>query len=353
MQQPRILNKVRKFKGYVYENVTLPQDGKRLDVHIRPRKGASPTCSGCGRKGPVYDQLPKARRFGFVPLGQTVFRSVRYAVPRGIAHNSWENVTAIGIDEIAWKKGHKYLTLVYQINEGGRRLLFVGNRTAGTYGLRVPGHSRNGCIAAAFGVSLVGVQKFALGGVGAMPGWPKGEYGVTQRGGLRSSRCALTDVVGFRNSTGIASDVRDVRTATEAGVVVSWPGLFAWRGGPCENQSHWSWVGRSAGRSGCPVRPVQTPRPKGSPSIPARHHPSKNTGDFKGHENFVPGLKPRLRLVSSTSFVLGPCSQRLCGTITPPPNPTSRRDAATLRNWNRKKTTQRRCGKITWSNLRY
>ena len=85
MQLPRILNKVRKFKGYVYENVTLSQDGKRLDVHIRPRKGASPRCSGCGRKGPVYDQLPKARRFGFVPLGQTVFRSVRYAVPRGIA----------------------------------------------------------------------------------------------------------------------------------------------------------------------------------------------------------------------------------------------------------------------------
>jgi hypothetical protein len=131
-----------------------------------------------------------------------------------------------------------------------------------------------------------------------MPGWPKAGYGVTQRGGLRSSRCALTDVVGFRNSTGIASDVRDVRTATEAGVVVSWPGLFAWRGGPCENQSHWSWVGRSAGRSGCPVRPVQTPRPKGSPSIPARPHPLKNTGNFKDDEEFVSGLKPRLRLVS-------------------------------------------------------
>jgi hypothetical protein len=27
--------------------------------------------------------------------------------------------------EIAWKKGHKYLMLVSQINEGDRRLLFV------------------------------------------------------------------------------------------------------------------------------------------------------------------------------------------------------------------------------------
>ncbi len=56
---------------------------------------------------------------------QTVFRSVGYAVMWGIVHDSLEDVTAIGIDEIAWKKGHKYLTLVYQINEGGRRLLFV------------------------------------------------------------------------------------------------------------------------------------------------------------------------------------------------------------------------------------
>jgi hypothetical protein len=101
-------------------------------------------------------------------------------------------VAAIGIDEIAWKKGHKYLTLLYQINEGGRRRLFValertkeslaqffrllkadngrrieyvvsGNRTAGTYGLRVPGHSRNGCIPGAFGVPLLKVQESAFG----------------------------------------------------------------------------------------------------------------------------------------------------------------------------------------------
>ena len=36
------------------------------------------------------------------------------------------SITAIGVDEIAWQKGHKYLTLVYQINDGCRRLLWVG-----------------------------------------------------------------------------------------------------------------------------------------------------------------------------------------------------------------------------------
>ena len=33
-------------------------------------------------------------------------------------------ISALGVDEIYWKKG-KFLTLVYQINEGVKRLLFV------------------------------------------------------------------------------------------------------------------------------------------------------------------------------------------------------------------------------------
>ena len=44
------------------------------------------------------------------------------------------HVTAIGIDEIAWKKGHKYLTLVYQLDAGCRRLLWIGReRTHKTF----------------------------------------------------------------------------------------------------------------------------------------------------------------------------------------------------------------------------
>ena len=33
-------------------------------------------------------------------------------------------ITAAGVDEIHWRKG-RFLTLVYQINEGMKRLLFV------------------------------------------------------------------------------------------------------------------------------------------------------------------------------------------------------------------------------------
>lgn len=34
--------------------------------------------------------------------------------------------TAIGVDEIARRKGHNYLTVVYQIDRGCTRLLWVG-----------------------------------------------------------------------------------------------------------------------------------------------------------------------------------------------------------------------------------
>ena len=41
-------------------------------------------------------------------------------------HREPSGINAIGVDEIAVWKGHKYLTVVYQIDEGVRRLLWVG-----------------------------------------------------------------------------------------------------------------------------------------------------------------------------------------------------------------------------------
>jgi len=55
-----------------------------------------------------------------------VFRSVKWVVDWGLAHRDLSGVGAIGIDEIAVWKGHKYLTIVYQIDEGARRMLWVG-----------------------------------------------------------------------------------------------------------------------------------------------------------------------------------------------------------------------------------
>lgn len=189
MQIKSILNRVQLHRGFVYVAVRWRDLGARmaLDVEIRPRKGSRPVCSGCGQWGPGYDLLP-LRRFEFVPLWgiaifflyamrrvncgrcgvkvervpwaegknhltttyawflarwakrlswkevavvfqtawDNVFRSVRMAVDWGLAHRDLDNVTAIGIDEIAWKKGHKYVTLVYQIDAGCKRLLWIG-----------------------------------------------------------------------------------------------------------------------------------------------------------------------------------------------------------------------------------
>ena len=44
----------------------------------------------------------------------------------GLEHRQLSGITAIGVDEIAWHKGHHYLTVVYQIDAGHTRLLWVG-----------------------------------------------------------------------------------------------------------------------------------------------------------------------------------------------------------------------------------
>jgi transposase len=54
----------------------------------------------------------------------TVYRAVKVVVDYNLAHRNLEGVTEIGVDEISVFKGHKYLTLVYQLNAGAKRLLW-------------------------------------------------------------------------------------------------------------------------------------------------------------------------------------------------------------------------------------
>jgi len=188
MQIQTILNRFEKYSSFVYGKCRLVEDGPTLEVEIKPRKNGKPVCSKCGEKGPTYDHQPKPRRFDFVPfwgiavvfvytmrrvscqncgvkieqvpwakgkspltttyawfLSQwakllswsdvarmfkaswsTVFNAVEMAVEWGRKHAEFKDVTAIGIDEISWHRHHQYLTVVYQINEGIRRLLWVG-----------------------------------------------------------------------------------------------------------------------------------------------------------------------------------------------------------------------------------
>ena len=62
---------------------------------------------------------------------EAVYRSVQWLVEWGLAHRVLTGITAIGVDELHWRKGKQsanFLTLIYQVDEGCRRLLWVGLR---------------------------------------------------------------------------------------------------------------------------------------------------------------------------------------------------------------------------------
>ena len=187
MQLQTILNRLERHKSFVYGAVRFAGPGRSaLEVAVQARANGRPVCSGCGRKRPGYDRLP-CRRYQFVPLWalqvflvyaprrvdcprcgvkverlpwaegksrlthsyqwflaawakllawqqvanafrtswQSVYRAVQGAVRWGLAHRDLDGIEAIGVDEVQWRKGHRYLTLVYQIDGHCRRLLHV------------------------------------------------------------------------------------------------------------------------------------------------------------------------------------------------------------------------------------
>ena len=63
-----------------------------------------------------------------------VCQAVEYVVHWGLEHRQLGPIAAIGVDEIQYAKGHKYLTLVYQIEQECTRLLWVGKeRTVASF----------------------------------------------------------------------------------------------------------------------------------------------------------------------------------------------------------------------------
>ena len=59
-------------------------------------------------------------------FGEYVRAAVRHAVWWGLIYRDLSGVEAIGVDEIQWRRGHHYLTLIYQLDAGRRRLLWIG-----------------------------------------------------------------------------------------------------------------------------------------------------------------------------------------------------------------------------------
>lgn len=72
----------------------------------------------------------------FQTTWENVFRAVKMAVEWGLENRDLSTVEAIGADEICWRKTakEKFVTLVYQLDTGQRRLLWIGrDRTAQTF----------------------------------------------------------------------------------------------------------------------------------------------------------------------------------------------------------------------------
>lgn len=184
-----LLNKVEKFKGFVYTKIYFGFIKKKevILIEVEPRKNKRGLCSVCYSPSPTYD-TGKVRYFAFVPLWNIpvyfvyrrrrvscqkhginvehlpwangseqlthtfksflagwakklswkecaesfhsswdmVAKSVKWVVEQGLRDRCLEHIQAIAIDEIAIFKGHKYLTCIYQIDQGMKRLLWCG-----------------------------------------------------------------------------------------------------------------------------------------------------------------------------------------------------------------------------------
>src|SRR5574341_207009 len=185
-----VLNKIEHYKSFVFGKTRfhIVNGSDAVVIDIKPRLNSKPECPECGIRGKTYDIQP-ARLYEYVPMWgafkfffryaprrvlcpfhgvkvealpwgygkeqmttsykvylarwarrlswketadvfktswDSVYRAVCHVVEYGLANRSLDGVTEIGIDEVAPFKGHKYMTLVYQINDGVRRLLWCG-----------------------------------------------------------------------------------------------------------------------------------------------------------------------------------------------------------------------------------
>ena len=70
---------------------------------------------------------------------EQVYRSVASVVSYGLLHRELKGIESLGVDEIQYGHGHQYLTRIYQIDSGCKRLLSITKeRTAKSFlrGLR-------------------------------------------------------------------------------------------------------------------------------------------------------------------------------------------------------------------------
>src|SRR5438128_12444627 len=105
MRLKTILNRVQKFKSFVYEDARWDQTWAGclcLIVPVVARANSRPICFGCEKAGPGYDAL-KPRRFEFIPVWNIpVF--FEYEVRRVVGLSCGE-----GVEKLPWASGKQPL----------------------------------------------------------------------------------------------------------------------------------------------------------------------------------------------------------------------------------------------------
>jgi len=117
---------------YAARRVQCPEHGVVIE-HVPWSDGKRPvTLAMMGflaRWGRRLSWRETARIFG--TSWECVYRSVEWFVDWGLAHRVLTGISAIGVDEIFWGRGHRseaFLTVIYQIDGHCRRLLWVGRK---------------------------------------------------------------------------------------------------------------------------------------------------------------------------------------------------------------------------------
>ena len=189
-----LLNVTQPIPGFCYADVRFMESPgvPEVWVEIKEHPQRQGRCSLCGKPAPTYDHLPRrnwrhvglwriSTRFFYAPRRvncaehgvrvegmpwsegkrpwtrammvflarwarrmswketaeafdvswEAVYRSVAWIVEWGLEHRVLSGISAIGVDELHWRKGKKsanFVTVIYQVDEGCRRLLWVGLR---------------------------------------------------------------------------------------------------------------------------------------------------------------------------------------------------------------------------------
>lgn len=188
-----ILRRVLPLQGFCYREARWSESElEAIEIGIEARKGARPRCGCCRRPGSVYDTRREPRCWQFIMIWAIpvffvyaarrvdcatcgvrvehlpwasgklrlcnalrvflaqwarllswqdvavrfgvswagVYGSVKWVVKYGLRHRDLSGISAVGVDEICVGRG-KFWTLAYQIDEGAKRLLWVGKDRTG------------------------------------------------------------------------------------------------------------------------------------------------------------------------------------------------------------------------------